>query len=246
MNTIDKLKVLEGLGLKQLKEKLIRQPRARMWDAIRKNPEDFTLRQVANAAQMNMDAARDYMTGLLNAGFCAKTYEVPAVNNGVSISPEAMQKVHHYKLVRDVGNEAPQVNRTGKPVRSAAGQEGMWRSLRICGTTSARLLAANASAGAIKVSEESANTYLKFLYRAGYLILVRKSSPGIQAQYRLDPLKNTGPMPPQIQKTKQVFDANIGEVVYQEKPELAAELRDGALDENDISKQETTAEGSQS
>lgn len=197
-----------------------RAPRQRMWDSIRANRNDFTLELVSFGAGIKLDSARDYLRGLERAGFCEKTHEVSAFKSELSIliEPQVMQPIYHYRLINDVGNEAPRVNRMGKMVVDAATKnEAMWRALRMCGSVSARTLAAYASTDEMSVAAETANTYLKFLHRAGYLVVVQAAKTGVsQAVYRLLPDKNTGPKPPQIQRTKRVYDANLGAVMYAE------------------------------
>lgn len=199
----------------------LRTPRQKMWDAIRENLNDFTLEQVRAAANMKLDAARDYLTGLVKAGFCIKTHEQPFNTGSSLIAPQQAQAVYHYKLVRDCGNEAPRVTRAGKLVVDVGMKnEAMWRVLRICGAVTPRQLAALASNDVIVVSEETANTYLRFLCRAEYLTLVQDAKPNVrQAKYKLLNSKNTGAKPPQIQRTKRVFDPNVGSVVYSECPD---------------------------
>ena len=214
----------------------LRTPRQRMWDAIRANANDFTLEMVRAAAGMKLDAARDYLRGLERAGFCEKSYEVPFSTADALIAPVQMQATYHYMLIKDVGNSAPRVNRTGKlVVDGSTKNEAMWRALRIgMPVVTPRSLAAFASAGDVTVSEETANTYLKLLYRAGYLALVEEHKCGVrQAKYRLLPSHNTGPKPPQIQRTRRVFDPNIGAIIYQECPDDENE-RDG-LEVNHVS-----------
>ena len=52
---------------------------------------------------------------------------------------------------------------------------------------------------------------------------------GKKAKYQLIEAMNTGPIPPQIQRAKQVFDPNTNQVMYSERPELEEELKHGTL-----------------
>jgi hypothetical protein len=67
----------------------------------------------------------------------------------------------------------------------------------------------------------TAQDYLNQLALAGYLIEIKKG----QAQgthptrFRFNPARNTGPRPPMIQRTKAVYDPNLGQVVWQEEPD---------------------------
>lgn len=196
-----------------------RTPRERVWDEIRKAKGEFTLDVIAENARMNVDSARDYFTGLRRAGFIAESRRE-------RVRFKAVSRVY-YKLVNDVGNDAPAVNRKGEVLQPRAVNFALWNSLRICGAVTPRALAAYASTDDLSVAENTANCYLQDLHKAGYVSVIRPSSYLNQATYLLLKDKNTGPKPPQIQRAKQVYDPNIGAVVYAERPELAEELRDG-------------------
>ena len=47
-------------------------PRQRVWTAIRKHREEFTIKQVAELGQMKYDSTRDFITGLRKAGIIAE------------------------------------------------------------------------------------------------------------------------------------------------------------------------------
>jgi hypothetical protein len=202
----------------------VRTPRERLWDAMRATcGREFTLEDVARHAQMKVDSARDYLTGLRRAGYVQETRrESRLYSNGGN------NKVAYYQLVRDTGHEAPAVNRKGEALKPRQVNEALWRSLRIVYSVTPRALASYASTPDCVVSEETANSYLQMLNRAGYLEVVKPASYANQASYRLLPHMNTGPKPPQICRAARVYDANTGQVVYQEQPELAEELREGA------------------
>lgn len=117
-----------------------------------------------------------------------------------------------YRLTRDpLPRHAPRLNRAGQPVTQGAGVENMWRSMRMLGQFSPRDIAAHSCTDAVSVTEATANSYCSTLFRAGFLRVVRKAVPGrAQAIYRL--VRNSGPLPPQIQRAPQVFDPNTGAV----------------------------------
>ena len=89
----------------------------------------------------------------------------------------------------------------------------MWRTLRILDNLNASELASNASA-ASATSLATAKNYLKWLNWAGYLDLITPSQPGKQARYRLKRSLYTGPQAPMIQRSAQLYDPNLGEVVF--------------------------------
>lgn len=96
----------------------------------------------------------------------------------------------------------------------------MWRTMRILKEFSAKDLAIQASTETVKVAEGEAKTYVHYLHKAGYLVIVsphrsgNRSMTGKLARYRLIISKFSGPKPPVIQRIKQVFDPNAGKVVW--------------------------------
>ncbi|WP_423828505.1 hypothetical protein, partial [Staphylococcus aureus] len=75
-------------------------------------------------------------------------------------------------------------------------------------------LAVQASTEEHAVRHREAQYYIGYLYRAGYLHRTVAGGPGRPARYRLIPSRYTGPLPPQIQRIRQVWDANKQEVVW--------------------------------
>lgn len=186
--------------------------RQRAWEAVRQLRDDFTCYEVSRAAQADDETVLTYLRSLERGGFIESLTSVDA--------PVATEK--HYRLVRDNGIEAPRLTKDGKPITQGLGTEAMWRSMRIIGEFSCRELAAHASTSGVKVSEDTANSYIRALKLADYLVVVAEAKPrGIGvgrslARYRLAPGRYTGPRPPMIQRTKAVYDPNLGEVVWQE------------------------------
>ena len=72
----------------------------------------------------------------------------------------------------------------------------------------------------MKVSEASADDYIIFLHRAGYLKMIAPAKVGgfskvrEKARYRFLSHKNTGPKAPMIQRVKHVYDPNLEQVVW--------------------------------
>lgn len=118
-----------------------------------------------------------------------------------------------YELVNDQP-DAPRLRRDGTPAAEPGiGQEQMWRSMKMLGEFSPRELAAAASTDAARVTPTTAASYVKHLWRAGYLLCVAEARFGVgkagaQARYRLKPSMNTGPLAPQVQRTDWVWDPN--------------------------------------
>lgn len=199
-------------------------PRQRVWLAIRKFKDDFTLVQVAEEGSMKEGSVRTYLQGLKKAGFIEVAFEEKVDGKGV--------KRIHYKLVRDVGYNAPTVDRDGGETKPAQVNKAMWNTLRITKkAVNAEELAALSSNDEVLISVLTANVYLQLLNAAGYLSVVEKSQniAGKKAKYRLMEHMNTGPIPPQIQRAKQVFDPNTNQVMFSERPELEEELKHGTI-----------------
>ena len=188
--------------------------RQRAWEEMRKRPEGFTCFKVARAAKVDDETLFTYLNSLQRGGFLTRE-DFPDM---------AIQKHSIYKIVKDNGIEAPRVTRDGKPVTQGLGTEAMWRSMRIIGEFNTTELAAHAATSGVTVTHETAKTYIGALFGAGYLLRVAEAkSRGfgkgqVQARYRLAPGKYTGPRPPMIQRTKQVYDPNLSKIVWKEEP----------------------------
>jgi len=177
--------------------------RQRIWEAIRLTPEAFKIQALANITNTEASVVYSYMRALIKARFVA-----------VISATNAQEQT--LRLIKDIGAEAPAVTRSGNPSSSGKGTEAMWRSLRILGEMSADELAEHAST-ATSTALGTARLYLRWLKRAGYVVEVSPGVSGRPARYRLAPGKYTGPRPPMIQKVGQVFDPNLGQVVYRQE-----------------------------
>ena len=105
----------------------------------------------------------------------------------------------------------------GSAVTQGAGTGAMWRSMKILGSFTAPELALLATTDVARVTEETAKTYLRFLERAGFVARVEKARPGHKPskdRWRFVKSRDPGPLPPQIQRIKQVFDPNSDTVVW--------------------------------
>lgn len=180
--------------------------RQRMWEVIRAHSASFTAYTVTHKAGADESTVRTYLQSLVRGQYL----EVVA---GKRFEEQIL------RLVNDCGAEAPAVTREGKPSTAGKGTEAMWRTLRILGELDAAELAAQASIAA-PTTVATAKAYLKWLARAEYVVLVSPSKPGLLARYRLARGANTGPRPPMIQRIGQVFDPNLGEVVYRHAAEV--------------------------
>ena len=187
------LEFIGGKGLRQ-----------RLWERMRAHKGEFGYADIAVGAE-SLETIRDYVLGLERAGFLTLT--VPAGHR----TPK------RWRLILDIGAEAPRVTREGKPVTMGLAQEQMWRLLRaLANDINARELAAHASTPQIPVRESAAADYLHHLNRAGYLTETKHGHGtgrgGIPSRYRL--AHDTGPRPPMVGRTRTVYDPNLGRVVW--------------------------------
>lgn len=186
--------------------------RQRIWDRMRKIQADgaFSINDLLVGDELHsLATAREYLTGLFHAGYL--DLSVPRTSNRPAL----------YRLVHDIGAEAPRVRKDGTPVTMGLAQEQMWRTLcMLGGDTNARELAAHASTDAVPVRESAAYDYLHKLHKAGYLrqtaagkgIGRGRGGTGVQSRFRL--VKNTGPRPPMVCRTHAIYDPNLGRVVW--------------------------------
>lgn len=179
-------------------------PRQRMWEAMRllaKSDVALTTYTISRRSQQDDEAVRDYLRGLEKAGIMRRI--------------KAMGRDALWELLIDEGAEAPRINRHGKRQPPDA-VECIWRALRILGELNAAEATEQAAAGGAPISEHSARIYLQGLAWAGYLWR-KGGTPGKPARYRLVPARNTGPLHPVYQRNKyeQIFDPNLGQVVWE-------------------------------
>ncbi|WP_035597101.1 hypothetical protein [Halomonas salina] len=181
--------------------------RQAMWETMRRlNAQgEFTVRDVwlVMGPEAPISRPRDYMEGLERAGYIKR-----------SDAPRKPGQPVPFHLARDIGVEAPRVRRNGTEL-PPPGREQLWRTLKILGDFTAAELADAASTPASPIKRTTAEEYCHYLQQAGYLGITREGSPGIATRYRLIPSRWSGPKAPMIQRTKNLFDPNRGEVVYQ-------------------------------
>lgn len=191
--------------------------RQAIWEAIRRMRDGFSIVDLNKATSIHRDTIGTYVRGLAAAGYIERFgTELPDSGiMGVAAKTQFAKIV--YRLVKDVGIEAPRVTRDGKPVTMGAAQEQMWRTMKILSDFTFRDLAISASTETVMVNEEAARDYLGALSVAGYLITVAKGGPNRPARYRFNRARNTGPKAPMIQRLKTVFDPNTRKVVWQEE-----------------------------
>lgn len=186
-------------------------PRQRIWDMIREKGTlpwtrlDVTPKDVAD------DTVRTFVKSLALAGYVKED----GVRDGMA-GPHAKTKL--FVLMRNIGVEAPRIDKKGQPVTQGLATEQMWRHLRThSDDVNSRELASFASTPKIVVSEVAAADYLRNLHLAGYLICTQRGIAGggrrgRQARYKLR--SNTGPKPPMVCRTDAIYDPNLDETVW--------------------------------
>lgn len=195
----------------QLEQRGGKSKRQRIWEAIRARQQDLSAAELASVSGVDNATTISYLRALEKGGYLHA--HSPASRNGTG---------KRYRLLRDNGVEAPRLNKNGQPVSQGSGNETLWRTMRILGQFNSRELIQHAASAGIHIADDSANIYLRTLYRAGYLQLLEASRPlGVGKgktlnRYRLLPGKYTGPRPPLIQRSTCVYDPNLARVVWQE------------------------------
>lgn len=181
-----------------------------IWRAVREMVT-FTPSQLVSKInkrlEVNDHTVKSYIERLLNANYLS-------VEKGANICLEST-----YTLIKNTGTETPRLRKDGSKVTQGVGRECMWRSMKTLGEFCWLELVSVINADGYLVSEASAKEYCKVLAQAKYLIVVRQGRGSIRSRYRLLPSKWTGPKPPQIQRTKSLFDANLNKVVWQRGPQ---------------------------
>ena len=186
-----------------------------IWGAIRQL-RSFTVTKLEDTTRINEGTIRTYVRGLERAGYVRKVDQVCVRATHIPGSFKAAA----YELIKDCGVDAPRVTVSGKEVTQGRAREQMWRTMRVLRDFTWRDLAVQASTEEQLVDPKDARDYIKHLHAAGYLVCMRPAKPGNKpgtgtlAQYRLLASKYTGPQPPMVQRVKQVFDPNLGRVVW--------------------------------
>lgn len=172
-----------------------------IWAAIRRRRR-FTTPELVGDTRLHRETVREYVRALAFAGY------IEQVTPG---DPPRTAAIH--ALIRDAA-EAPRLRPDGSEVTQGRGRENMWRTMRILREFTVRELAVAASIEERAVAESEAQDYIRFLHKAGYLARIDGGGPGRPARYRFLTSRYTGPKSPMVQRVKQVFDPNLGRVVW--------------------------------
>lgn len=179
--------------------------RQAMWEAMRRLKR-FTFHDVAAACAGETRTARSYIEALMNGGYV------------IEIEPQPRLVIkRRFELVKDIGAEAPRLQPNGAPCIQGLAREQMWRSMKLLLDFTWRDLAVTSGTEVVPVTEMNARDYIKHLYAAGYLQMTSPGLPTAPARYRFIKAMNTGPKPPMVQRTKVIFDPNLGRIMWQEE-----------------------------
>lgn len=188
-------------------------PRQRIWEAIRVAIDyegGFTAADIARACKIEAPAVSDYLRALHLGGYLGRH------------EPTRRGEPARYWMERDNGVEAPRVRKDGSEATTGRGNEAMWQAMRnFLPTFDFREVAAYASTVDHPVLADTAKAYVLALHAAGYLVETQPAKRGCQARparYSLKRDHDSGPRPPMIQRTRAVFDPNLGRVVWREEP----------------------------
>lgn len=189
-------------------------PRDRIWTAVRALKQftfvvisDYVVKNApdeAHVRRIEEETIKTYVESLVNAGFVRH------------LNPKRKVRYERalFELVRDVGVHAPRLTKAGEPVTQGAGRLAMWRVMRKLRRFTRAELAAKASTEAHQVAVEDARSYVHHLVKAGYIAVVVPGRPNHPEVYSFVPSRNTGPLAPQIQRVRHVYDPNLGRVVW--------------------------------
>jgi len=166
---------------------------------LARDERPITISGVHGLSNGSRAAVADYLRRLVKGGYLRPAY--------------LLGQAWVYEVERG-SLHAPRLDKDGRPVRMGSGREKMWLIMRMKKPFNYRELADAASADGVRVAEGEAKDYVKHLFKAGYLAEVEKAGPHRLARYLLPGDRTTGIRPPQIQRTKQVWDPNLGCVVW--------------------------------
>lgn len=175
--------------------------REQIWAQIRVLRTSFSINDLFfRLKDVSRDAIRSYVNSLVAADH---------------LTPVTNDNPIRFTLVNDCGVDAPRVRLDGSIVLLGQGNANMWRTMRILKTFDWQDVMIAASTEAVEISKRTARSYIEMLHKAGYLRCVVPGAPGSKAIYHFNPGKWTGAQPPVIQRGGQLYDPNLGKVVYQ-------------------------------
>ena len=185
-------------------------PRDRIWAAVLifSTVDSFSVAEIMLLSEQRSDTIISYLRALTKAGYT----KVDDTRSWMK-----RRDLWRWMLVRDIGVQAPRVDKNGKPVTQGIGREQLWRAVRVLKLFTCRELAAAASIETHVVAHDEAKTYVRFLKLAGYVVERRVGNRTQEAQYAFVRSRNTGPNAPLVTRDKCVMDGNTGAIVFNPK-----------------------------
>lgn len=185
------------------------------WAAMRKLKQ-FTLEDLELATKERNSTLSWYLRSLCKGGYVEMVghdTRRTAKSGGRYATRNAYQPAI-YRLIKDVGYHAPRIKPDGSPITRGRAVENMWRVMKVLSEFDLHELADASSGNGVAVSASAAKNYMLYLEKAGYLRLLQKGRPGAAARYALIKSRWSGPKAPMVQRVQQVFDPNLGQVVW--------------------------------
>lgn len=186
--------------------------RARLWQVLREQKHRFAdLGLLADLADVDVGAAKAYLTALCNGKYVAK---------GENATNRRTHK-RLYQLINDVGVDYPRLNKDGTPLLLGQANANMWRTMRMLRQFTTADVVGHASSSSVEITESAARAFIGRLLAAGYLtVTVSPKSLGVgkgttMGVYLLS--KDTGPKPPVWQAINCMYDQNLNEIMWHEE-----------------------------
>lgn len=177
--------------------------RQALWAEMRRLKQ-FTVPQLCQERNQTF-LAYNYLRALEAGGF---------VRRAEQLSSPDRPDTYLYILERDVGIDAPRLRRDGSVVTQGLARAQIWRCMQILRDFSAAEIQLSATTPKAPVNVVEVKRYISHLHRAGYLTCIRPSRPGVLSRYRLIRARNTGPRPPMVQSSGNIYDPNLNRVVW--------------------------------
>lgn len=191
--------------------------RQRVYNAMREHaPGWLTVTEIASRAHAHPAAVESYVHALRLAGLAESLEDAEARWAREHLQPYMSLALgdESYRLTSDTGAEAPQVTKGGAIIEGLTAQEAIWKAARVFRRFTWSDIAAAVSSDERPVAPATVKAYLSDLHAAGYLSKAQVSRPGMPTAWQLRSDRDTGPRAPMVQRTKQVFDPNLGKVVH--------------------------------
>lgn len=192
-------------------------PRDRVWAAIRifgsapfPEAQEFSIAELMAMSEQRGDTVLPYVKGLEKAG-----YIEPAPRWLPDGRVRARFMLRRYRLVRDVGVDAPRVDAHGRPVTGGLAQQQIWTVVR---KKKEDFDWRDVHQGCdVRMTVDTLKAYLAALERGGYMRVTAEARPRWPSRYRFIRARDTGPRAPLVDRDGRVIDGNTGAAVHEPK-----------------------------